>query len=408
MQVPCVKCKGKNPKQNCGRSYCPITAKAHARVASVKDIKQDFQSAAPNIFVGRVNYPNLDVGLLSPNDTTDASLHDAPRVWSGNNYDINQIINLRSALVNSKFVANVRATNRFVEIAQEIGMASKPVDIEVNLKDKPRFSLSTNPYTLPMGPNASLVKATVTSNPHIDRPVDKVVSDTDFKSVDAISQLYTRGYDENFLTKILSAGNLGVKMQRRMVPTRWSITAVDDILAKQIIEEVKYNDKVEHSAYFGSYLGNYFLVMFFPGVWSYELFETYMPESSFNVSKEYTFTTDYEPYSGRTTYAENCAGGYYASRLPALEKLKEIKKQGSVLVIRIISSEYYCPLGVFVVREATRKSMQSKPINFASRDLMLNYATLLVKRKFGYDISEILRSSILLKQMKEQKKLWEF
>ena len=36
------------------------------------------------------------------------------------------------------------------------------------------------------------------------------------------------------------------------------------------------------------------------------------------------FTTDYEPYTGRKTYAENCVGGYYAARLPILEKLKDI------------------------------------------------------------------------------------
>ncbi len=408
MELACIKCKGKNPKDNCGRNLCPIIAKTQAKINVIKDIKQDFQGSTPNIFIGKYGYPNLHVGLLSPPDVPDATLHDAPREWSRQNYGVKNIIDLRSSLVNSRFLSNVRGTSKFIDIAQEIGMASKPVDVEINLENKPKFYVHTDSYAAPMGPNASLMKALVTSNPHIDRPVDKIVSDTDFKAIDGISELYHRGYDENFLTKILSSGNLGVKMQRRLVPTRWSITAVDDILAKQIVDEIKYNEKIEYCAYFGSYLGNYYLVLLFPEIWSYELFEMYKPGASWNISKEFQYSTDYEGYSGRTTYAENCAGGYYAARLAVLEKLKELKKQGSALVIRIITPDYYCPLGVFVVREAARNALKTSPITFANKDLMLRYTQLVVLRKFGYDISPVLKNSLILKAMKEQRKIWEF
>jgi hypothetical protein len=408
MELACLKCKGKNPRDNCGRTYCPILAKTQAKINVSKDIKQDFQGSTPNIFIGKYGYPNLYVGLLSPPDVQDSTLHDAPKEWSRQNYNINSIIDLRSSLVNSRFLSNIKGTSKFLDIAQEIGMASKPVDIEVNLENKPKFYVHTDPYAAPMGPNASLAKAQVTSNPHIDRPVDKVVSDIDFKAVDAVAQLYQKGYDETFLTKILSAGNLGVKMQRKLVPTRWSITAVDDILAKQILDQVKYNEKIEYCAYFGSYLGNYYLVMLFPEIWSYELFEMYKPGASWNISKEFQYSTDYETYSGRTNYAENCAGGYYAARLAVLEKLKDLKKQGSALVLRVITPDYYCPLGVFVVREATRKALMSSPIGFASKELMLRYAQLMILKKFGFDITPVLRDSLMLKAMKEQRKIWEF
>lgn len=408
MQTDCIKCKGKSPLKYCGKTYCPILAKTEAKIKTKPNLKQDWQGSTPNIFISRMGYPNLNIGILSPPDIPQTDIYDAPKQWAQQNYQINQIINLRSALVNSRFMSNIKGTGKFIEIAQEVGMASKPVEIEINLKNKPKFAFNTNPFTAPMGPNANLNNSKITSNPKIDTKIQKIVGDTDFKAQDAVTELYQNGYDENFLTKILSTGNLGIKYQRKLVPTRWSITAVDDILAKNIVEEIKHNEHIEYTAYLGDYLGNYYLILTFPGPWSYELFEMYMPEASWNISKEFTYTTDYEPYSGRKTYAENCAGGYYAARLAILEKLKQLKKQGTVLALRMISSDYYCPLGVFVVREAARKSLSNNPIHFENKELMLNYTKLIIKRKFGYDIDKILNLSLILKQLKEQAKLSQF
>ena len=80
----------------------------------------------------------------------------------------------------------------------------------------------------------------------------------------------------------------------------------------------------------------------------------------------------------------------------------------SVLCLRFITGEYSVPLGVWVVREATRKALKKQPIYFADKDLMLNYARILVRKKFGVDLDVILRQSVVLKEMKEQKKLVQF
>jgi hypothetical protein len=37
----------------------------------------------------------------------------------------------------------------------------------------------------------------------------------------------------------LSIGVLGLKKDKKLVPTRWAITATDDILAKKLLEKVK-------------------------------------------------------------------------------------------------------------------------------------------------------------------------
>ncbi|MCK5138558.1 MAG: hypothetical protein KAQ85_01845, partial [Thermodesulfovibrionia bacterium] len=227
-------------------------------------------------------------------------------------------------------------------------------------------------------------------------------------AANALNYLYSNNFDENFLSKLLSVGTLGIKKNRKLVPTRWSITASDDILGKNIINEIKNYSEADYMLYFGSYLGNYYLLLLFPDVWGYELFETYLPLVSWNQTKEIQYTTDYEPYQGRKYYAENCAGGYYTVRLAIAEHLKKIKRQASVLAIRIITGEYAAPLGVWVTREATRKAMNNKPLSFSSRDLMLDYVKSFVKNKFGYSIDNILSSSIIIKELKTQRKLTNF
>jgi hypothetical protein len=407
MNVQCIKCKGRG---HCGREFCPIYAKARA-MYKVKPMlgKEEFFGSAPAPFVGRFGYPNISVGILSPPEQKEnAWEYDAPHHWSGNNYQIPQLIDLRSALINSRFKANIRQKTKFLELSQEVGMSSKPVDMEIKLKKKPIFRMNFEPHLAPMGPNAVLEKVTLTENPKIHTKVDKVVSDTDLKANSAIQYLYENGFEENFLSKIMSVGTLGIKTDRKLVPTRWSITAVDDSISKNLLDGIRQNSQTEHLAYFGGYLGNYYLILFFPGIWSYELFETYVGKSVWHESNDLDFMHDYEFFHGRTDYAENCAGGYYAARLPICEKLDKLKKQGTVLCLRFITGEYSVPLGVWVVREATRKSLNSKPIEFADKELMLNYARLVVRKRFAVDLDIILRQSVLLKEMKEQTKLMQF
>lgn len=371
--------------------------------------KEDFESASPAPFVGHFGYPHVNVGILAPpEESKDIWMYDAPKYWSEKEFQIPEIVDFRSSLINSRFNANVKVRNRLLEISQEVGMASSPVDIEFSLDKKPAFRMHANNTMAPTGPSAKLKKAEITSNTKIHPKVEKVFSDTDLKANDAVTYLYKKGFDENFLSKLLSVGTLGIKFNRKLVPTRWSITATDDLLAKELMKKVKDYSETSYLAYFGSYLGNYYLILMFPDVWGYELFETYMPRASWNTSDEINYTTDFENYSGRKEYASNCAGGYYSVRLAVLENLNNMKRQSSVLVIRVITGEYSVPLGVWVTREAARKTLSNKPIEFASKDLMLDYAGKIMKKKFNYNLDTILKSSIILKNMRQQEKLTRY
>jgi hypothetical protein len=402
MHLP--KSSAKHPLFNCGNFNCPVCAKAYSQIKVKKRIvKENFTTEGVAPFVGRYGYPSINIGILAPpEEKEDSWLYDAPKYWAVNNFQIPKIIDFRSSLINSRHQINIKEKNKFLELNQEVSMSSKPVEVDINLKEKPHFRISYDNYMAPTGPYAELKKAKLTENPKIHTKVQKVHYDSDLKANDALVYLYENKFDENFLSGILSVGNVGIGKNRKLVPTRWSITATDDTLGKHLTKEIKkFNELNNYSAFFNSYLGNYYLILCFPEVWSYELFEMH-------VSNPENFMTDYEPYEGRKYYAEETAGGYYTVRLAALEKLNEMKRQGSVLALRFVSGDYTLPLGVWVTREAARKSMASKPIEFSSKELMLEYAKKLVKKKFGCDLEIQLKQSVLLKNIKQQSKLMKF
>ncbi len=142
--------------------------------------------------------------------------------------------------------------------------------------------------------------------------------------------------------------------------------------------------------------------MFFPNIWSYELFELYLPGSSWNPSNEIKAATDFEPYSGRKNYASNTAGGYYASKLPILEYLEKIKRQASVLAIRLELPSYWAALGVWVVRESVRKALAHRKLEFNEMNEMLNSAKKIGMIKFGFDPEKIFKKSRLLENIRTQ------
>ncbi len=376
------------------------------------DSNEFFGNSPPSVFVGRFGYPHVNVGVLSPVQTMkEAHLLDSPQDWIKLGLKDEDILKLRAKLVNSRFKSRVKSfDHRFMDMSQEIGMAYKPVEIEVELKNKPLGKFNLDRVNSPLNNNANAKNMRITENPKVKNVVEKTVSDIDLKSTSGLKKLYDKGVNENFLSKILSIGLLGLKKNRKLVPTRWSITATDDTIAKEMLKQIKFNDVLDHTrVYFGGEMGNYYLVLFFPGVWSFELFEMGVPFGVNPWSKSGKFYAyDNETYDGRKKYALETAGGYYACKLGITEKLNEIKKQSSALVLRFVTEEDRFPLGVWVCREATRSSMSSGFIELEDKDLAITYAKSLAKKKFGVDISEIFEVSKILNEVKTQKRISEF
>ncbi len=60
-----------------------------------KNFKTDFQGSSPAPFIGRFGYPNINIGVLSPQFSGDTSHYDSPQLWSKANFNINRIASLR-------------------------------------------------------------------------------------------------------------------------------------------------------------------------------------------------------------------------------------------------------------------------------------------------------------------------
>ena len=379
---------------------------------NMKNISRLDSNSPPSVFIGsKLGYPMVNVGILSPLERDKNSwVYDDAKYWAENDFSISDVLKLRNSLLNSRFQSKVqdsRLNKKFVEIAQEIAIASKPVDIEIELKHRLKFGRDKDKILIPHGMRAGLKKARITSNVKVDRKVDKMIND-EIKASEGINYLYKNKFSEYVLSKILSVGVLGLKKNKRLVPTRWSITATDDTLGRNLLKNIRdYKWIEDYELFLGEFMGNQYLILLFPNVWNYELFELYLPGSSWNPSESVKASTDYENYSGRKKYAFATAGGYYATRLPILEYLNNIKKQASVLVIRIETPSYWAALGVWVVRESVRKALKKK-MKFESREELIMAAKKISKIKYKFDNSDIIKRSKLLNQIKTQRNLGEW
>ncbi len=425
MQIPCIKCKGRKCHIYApiyfGTKTCPVF-KSLKKVwkqfesnvkPSIENLNLNLNTTSPSIFVSRYGYPNISVGILTtPTIESKAWIHDNPRYWSAHNYSIEKIAKLRASLINSSFKAKptsiLQVNNSLLQTALEVAIAKKQTLVDVMFKSKPKLKFQLQVGVPPLGVKALVKQITLAENPKIPRIVEKAYYDYDLKAEQALIML-KKHFDEHYLTRVFSIGALGVKTQRKIVPTRWAITAVDDILAKNLFQNINHYESIDQYLLFqGGFQGNYFLILLIPGFWSFELFEAYSAKTVWNISNKQAFTTDYEFLKPRTKYAENTAGGYYAARIAVLEKLEALKKKATVMAIRFITPEYYMPLGVWVVREAARKALNANPLMFNNLRTALLWVKSIALKQYHFDITEMLKKSKILNFLKKQSKIKEF
>lgn len=387
-------------------------ADVNFKIKNLDNISKINSISPPSVFIGsKLRYPLVNVGILSPVEKDEnAWVYDDEKYWAQNDFGINDVLKLRNSLLNSRFqtkVSDARMNKKFVEITKDIAISLRQVDVEIELSNRLRFGRNRDKILTPHGLKGSLKKAEIVGNVKVDTKLDRVMND-EIKASEGMEVLYKNDFDEYSLSQILSVGVMGLKKDKRLVPTRWSITATDDMLAKFLLKRVRENKWLEDfEMFYGEFLGNQYLVILLPGVWSYELFELYLPKSSWNPSEEVKAATDMENYSGRKSYAFNTAGGYYAARLPVLEYLNSRKRQAKVLVFRIETPSYWASLGVWVVRESLRKALAKKMV-FDSREELVESVKKIGKIKFDFDFSDLINKSLVLKEDKTQKNLGEW
>lgn len=330
-------------------------------------------STPPSVFVGSYGYPKVYVGPMVPPVHGDTAIFDSPERWRG--LSLGDIVGLRLGMIRG--VRQVRADlagsggdSRYVERLQEVAMASASIGsdisferpVQIRTAQRGRHSGGDDTGT-PFGPIGLVRSAEFSDVPRPSKQIEKLYYDTDASASEAMFSLYESGIAMSDIQRCLSIGMLGSR--RRLVPTKWSITAADSAISSRLLGHVSECDVVDSCRVFcHEHLGNAFAVVLFENRWLFELVEAWhapAPDGGNTPSKapgRTSFASDWET-SHLQRAPQNTAGAYYAARLGVLEYLAEKHAQAGALVLREIRPEYSVPVGVWQVREGVRAAMKN-------------------------------------------------
>lgn len=399
----CAVCRGRGL---CGLSYCPVFARVESlkRLARVRGGREVFGASPPSVFIGRIGYPVVRAGPASPPERGDTSVYDLPEEWVGLRLD--DILAMRYSLIIGYDRVGVDDVHSpYVAAMQEIALSQRPVDVEMILARPPAIRVTFSEYEPPMGPRAPVEKVRVVQNPTIPRPLEKVYYDTDMRALEAVTYLYRSGVPVTSIQRALSVGALGTGRRRRLVPTRWAITAVDKALSDALVDEVKrYPELGDVQVFVRRVHDNLFMAVLIPGAWAFEWMEAWWPGSTWNqFGSEVVVEGDWEGFMGRDEYPE-IGGCYYASRLAVAEYLTRVRRQAAAVLMREIYPGFNLPIGVWFVREQLRAMFREGPAARFS-DVREAVKHVLSGAELGMRWA---RESVLLRRALTQRRLTDF
>jgi DNA repair protein NreA len=355
----------------------------------------------PSVFIGRYGYPKVKVGPMVPPFHGDTTILDKPEMWLGKSLE--DIVRYRLSLVRGVSDINVHATSgRYIETLQELAMASKSAESEALFEKKPVADIEQEKdlgESAPFGPVAPL-KSFKTASLSIDKRLENVYYDKDLRAAEAIVDLFQQEVEVSRIHRVLSVGMLGLQKNRRLVPTRWSISATDNIISVSLIKSIVSYAQIDlFEVYKHSHLGNYYSVILIPDeVWSFEMKEVW-----FDKNGNLGMGVDFEDARGLDHYP-SIAGAYFAARLGVAEHLAQRRRKAAALVLREIHSDYVMPVGVWQIREGIRVALKNEKRQFETFENALSFAciSLSASRK------EWIRGSKIIEQKKEQMRITDF
>ena len=376
----CIECRG--TRGMCGISPCPLLADIRGRlpVAETSSVSELVGPSPPSLFVGRYGYPKVRTGpsaaWLADEDA------DAAPLVSGDPADLfgrplEEVAARHANLItggSAMSVESPRSPDAMLETTQQIAMAESSVDVELDFA-KP-IMVGMNPtfdsMSTPLGPSGEVLRAEVVGHVSIPRKVDAVANEDDLLAVDAMDELTEASIGEAQISRLLSSGLLGREGSRKLVPTRWSITATDDMLSKRLWERVREHPSLDKVlVYEATYLDNIFHIILTPGLWAFHMLEAWTRGSVWTGTGK--VLGDWEDLKPRSEYAHRITGAYYSARLGVLEQMDSMRRSGACLLWRDIGPGYWAPVGVWLIRETVREAMKQAPKQFDSLKHAVDY-----------------------------------
>lgn len=253
-------------------------------------------------------------------------------------------------------------TNTSESLHQELSniySSKKAVESEHIFEDELKIGniLSSKTAGL-LGNSTPLLEIKTHNNISISKHLEKHQTG-ETKSKEAIIELYEKGFNDTQIRTLLSLGTFGVDKNKILVPSKWAISACDSVLEQYLYSKI-INFKVgrEFLAFHHFDKGNEFIICMLPYHFCSEVIENFYNSVLQTNVIERDFVTNTNKLQ---TKEPECAGGYYATKLPMFEYMIREKKQYASISIRIIKN-YEIPLGVIFVRESVRAALNKKPL----------------------------------------------
>lgn len=357
----------------------------------LKKIQKDFkptketQGFGGYAIIGEKNYPNLQTYNISNEEKLSSYKNTAQNVKQ--NYD-NIIKQKAKNIFGTTREQHIKqTTSKINEELQNIYKSKKEVEFTTHYSKELQFNkISMNSTHGIMGSNNQVNKINANQNTSTSKQIEKF-ADNEEKAKNAIISLYEREVNEHQIINLLALGTFGLQSNKKLVPTRWAITAYDQTLEKHLHQKIiKYNPLNSYEIYHHKDKGNEFIIILFP-----EPFQAQVTEKFEGGLEE-----DYVSHNNKLQTKEPmCSGGYYATKLPVFEQLNQRKKQSAYISIRIIK-DYELPLGVVFVRESVRTALKNQIFKTSNKQEMLkflfenykNHFELYLKSKFKKEIEQ--------------------
>lgn len=310
---------------------------------------KEIEGFASYVIVGEKNYPNLATHNIS-NDSIASSYRNSSDIVKKKYDDIFKI-KARNILGSTNPVHVKNTSQRIQDEIRDIYKAKNIVNFSSNFSKELTFDkVVVNKIAGIAGSKNDLISLNSTENTQTSKQVEKYI-ENDIKAKEAVISLYEKGVNEHQIINLLALGSFGVSVNKKLVPSKWAISAYDQTIEKYLHKKIlKFSSLNEYELYSYSDKGNFFLIILFPDTFAGNVIETF-PGA---VEEDFVLVDNKLKKPEPET-----AGGFYATKIAIHEFLVSRKKQASYLSIRIIK-DYEIPLGVVFVRECVRNALNKK------------------------------------------------
>lgn len=360
--------------------------------------------------VGEKNYPFLATHNISNEDKKTSFFETGNLVKKS----YNEILPLKAKSILGSTQKNYikKPKARIVEELRDIYKSKTAIEMQSSFDKEITFNkILSSKVAGVMGSQNELTKLEAQENTKTSNKIEKFTAN-DIKAREAIISLYEKGVSEHQIINLLALGSFGIEINRKLVPTKWAISAYDQTIDNYLHKKIqKYSLINQYEIYQDRDKGNDFIIILLPDTFSAEIVETWdisgfdqsEATGKWKTDKKMIIEQDYVGNNNKLGYTEpNCSGGYWATKSPINRFLDQRKKQASYISIRFIDN-YEIPLGVVFVRECARKALKNCIFKSSSQKEVEDFLKQYSPRHYYH-----FKTSKLLKEQQTQKKITSF